>query len=79
MLSTNYPLKLKALVVAGGWDGNNWLSSVLSLLPGTTTWAPLASLPVALVDAQASIVGGRLRINGGVGGDSYRTEVMIEQ
>ena len=70
---------LQAFVVAGGSDGSNLLSSVLTLLPGATAWTPLASLPTALRGARASIVGGRLRVNGGSDGSFYRSEVMIEK
>ena len=71
---------MQAYLVAGGFDGSNYLSSVLTLLPGATAWTPLASLPRALSGARASIVGGRLRVNGGGdGGLSYRSEVMIEK
>ena len=52
---------------------------MLTLLPGATAWTPIASLPRALVGARASIVGGRLRVNGGYGGGSFRSEVMIEK
>ena len=64
-------------MVAGGADGSyNYLSSVLTLLPGAEEWTPLASLPRALGGAQASIVGGRLRVTGGRnGGGSFRSEV----
>ena len=66
-------------MVAGGEaeDGSDYLSSVLTLLPGAAAWTPLASLPRALYDARASIVGGRLRVTGGYGGGSYRSEVTI--
>ena len=68
---------MQAYLVAGGFDGSNYLSSVLTLLPGATAWTPLASLPRALVAAQASIVGGRLRVNGGRDdGGSHRSEVI---
>ena len=70
----------QALVVVGGLDGSdNILSSALTLLPGATAWTPIASLPRALSHARASIVGGRIRVNGGYGGGSYRSEVMIEK
>ena len=59
-------------MVAGG----SHTSSVLTLLPGAADWTSLASLPRLLYDAQASIVGGRLRVTGGYGGGSYRSEVM---
>ena len=65
------------LVVAGGKDGsNNYLSSMLTLLPGATAWTPLASLPRPLDRARASIVGGRIRVTGGEDGGSPRSEVM---
>jgi len=68
-----------AFVVAGGRDGSNYLSSVLTLLPGATAWTQLASLPRPLRDAQASVVGGKLRVNGGYDGGSYRSEVLEYQ
>ena len=69
---------LQAFVVAGGReDGSNYLSSVLTLLPGAPAWTPLASLPTALVDAQASVVGGKIRVIGGYGGGESRSEVMV--
>ena len=67
---------LQAFVVAGGWDEHNYLSSVLTLLPGAEAWTPLASLPRALIDARASIVGDRLRVTGGLQeGSGIRSEV----
>ena len=73
-------MHLQAFLVAGGRDGSNYLSSVLTLLPGATAWTPLASLPRGLWRARASIVGDRLRVNGGQdGGLSLRSEVMIEK
>ena len=63
-------------MVAGGIDGfDTYLSSVLTLLPGAEAWTPLASLPRTLFGAQASIVGGRLRVTGGWDGGSFRSEV----
>ena len=67
-----------AFIVVGGW-GDDVLSSVETLLPGAPAWTALASLPRALTRAQASIVGGRLRVNGGLDGASYRSEVMTEE
>ena len=69
------PATLQAFVVAGGADGSNYLSSVLTLFPGAEDWTPLASLPRPLHGAQASIVGGRLRMTGGYDGGSSRSEV----
>ena len=69
---------VQAYIVAGGWTPD-YTSSVVTLLHGATTWTPLASLPRGLSGARASIVGGRIRINGGYDGGSRRTEVMIEK
>ena len=58
----------QAFVVAGGVSGVNGLnvlSSVLTLLPGATTWTQLASLPRGRFAAQLSTVGGNLRLIGG--------------
>ena len=66
-------------MVAGGYN-YDWvqISSVLTLLlPGATAWTSLASLPRTLIYAQASIVGGRLRVNGGLEDNFlHRTEVI---
>ena len=73
---------MQAYIVAGGYDRPNGyidLSSVLTLLPGATAWTPLASLPRVLDGARALIVGGRLMVNGGIGGGSARSEVLIEK
>ena len=67
---------MQAFVVAGGWDGSSRLSSVYTLLSGGTSWTPLASLPRALNRARASVVGGKIRVVGGYGGD--RSEVMVK-
>jgi len=64
----------------GGYTGSNILSSVLTFLPGAEDWTDLASLPRPLYYAQASIVGGRLRLTGGLDGPgSYRSEVVEYQ
>ena len=69
---------LQAFVVAGGREyGFNYLSSVLTLLPGAPAWTPLASLPRALSEARASVVGGKMRVTGGYEGGARRSEVMI--
>ena len=62
-------------MVAGGFT-SLYTSSVLALLPGAPDWIPLPSLPRFLASAQASIVGGRLRVTGGQGPGSYKTEVI---
>ena len=74
------PLNLQALVVAGGGvrGFDSLLSSVLTLLPEATAWVPLASLPYALWHAKASIVGGRMRLTGGLDDFSKVSEVGIE-
>ena len=71
---------MQAFVIAGGGEMSSVFSSVITLLPGATAWTPLASLPRALMFAQASIVRGKIRINGGLGapgssGASGYTEV----
>ena len=76
------PLNLQAFVVAGGTHSMDTykipptLSSVLTLLPGATAWTPLLSLPRTLLWAEASIVGGRIRVTAGFDGDSMRSEVI---
>ena len=68
----------QAFVVTGGWDGSNRLSSVVTLLPGATTWTPLASLPRPVSVAKASLVKGRVRLSGGyLGYLGYSSQVTI--
>ena len=69
---------VQAYIVAGGYT-SDFTSSVVTLLHGATAWTPLASLPRTLSSARASIVGGRIRINGGYDGGSSRSEVIIEK
>ena len=77
-LGLDQPLKpFQAFVVAGGWDGSNLLSSVVTLLPGATTWTLLASLPRPVIGARASLVRGRIRLTGGWTGSSYVSQVTI--
>ena len=64
--------------MAGGASGRAHLSSVLSLLPGASTWISLAALPRPLYGARASIVGGRLRLAAGYSNYVLRSEVAIE-
>ena len=67
----------QAFVVAGGNDGtDNLFSSVFTLIPGATSWTTLASLPRALWQTKASIVGGMLRLIGGFDGNVFRSEVF---
>ena len=86
-----YPILInpsQALVVAGGTHDvvdsidsldvpHLLLSSVLTLNPGAKVWTPLASLPRSLMYAQASVVGGRLRVIAGFDGSSTRSEVTV--
>ena len=66
-------------MVAGG-ETSGYTASVLTLLPGAAGWTPLISLPRPLKYARASIVGGRLRVTGGLDGDgSSRSEVMAHE
>ena len=69
-------LRFQAFVVAGNWGGSGG-SSVLTLLPGAQAWTPLASLPRSLYLARASVVGGKMRLTGGLDGSSRRSEVII--
>ena len=72
---------MQAFIIVGGRDIPDYFLSVLTLLPGATNWTQLASFPRSSIWAGASIVGGRLRVNGGFLPDdgSYRSEVMIEK
>jgi len=69
----------KAFIVAGGHDGSNYRSSVLTLLPGASSWTPLASLPVRFYQPRASIVGGKIRVTGGVDHSGVRSDVLEYQ
>ena len=73
----------QAFVVAGGFGASGpsgprlVLSSVLTLLPGSKAWTPLASLPRALEVVRASILAGALRVAGGNDNTrSSRSEVI---
>ena len=82
-----FTIAVQALVVVGGYnhDNDEGLTSVVTLLPGSTAWAHLASLPQELLtssrglfQASASIMGGRLRVFGGrTQGVGFRSEVII--
>ena len=52
---------------------------MLTLLPGAADWTSIDYLPRPLAYAQASIVGGRLRVTGGIDGSSYRSEVLAHE
>ena len=67
-------MRLQAFLVAGGIISGR-TSTVLTLPLGATVWTPLASLPRPFSSAQASIVGGMIRVVGGYDGSS-RSEVM---
>ena len=67
----------QAFVVAGGNDATeNLFSSVFTLIRGATSWTTLASLPRALQQPKASVVGGMLRLIGGFDGSFFRSEVF---
>ena len=68
----------QAFIVAGG-HGLYYTSSVLTLLPGASTWTNLASLPQPLNDVHASIVGSKMRLTGGFDGSSYKYEASISK
>ena len=76
---TNPTHTVQAFVVAGGLTYkdslSNRLSSVLTLLPESTAWTPLASLPRALTAPRASVVGGKIRVTGGWGESFTSSEV----
>ena len=66
---------VQAFVVAGGL-GDWYLSSVLMLPLGAEAWLPVANLPIAVKDASGgSILGGKLRVSGGLDGAITRNEV----
>ena len=52
----------QAYVVVGGMETSEPLDSVLTLLPGASSWTILVALPTPLTGARASIVGGNLRL-----------------
>ena len=58
-------------IVAGGHDGS-YTNSVLSLLPGASSWTALASLPRTVYQGRASLVGGNMRVVGGNVRDQVR-------
>ena len=78
-LDLDQPLNaFQAFVVAGGYDGSNRFSSVVTLLPGATAWTFLASLPRQVDSARASLLRGKVRLSGGYfGSNSYSSQVTI--
>ena len=58
-------------IVAGGYIGS-YTDSVLSLLPGASSWTTLASLPRTVYQGRASLVGGNMRVVGGNGNYQVR-------
>ena len=81
MRNSNHSFEhIQAFIVAGGASDDSMVTSVITLLPGAQAWTPLASLPRALFDVEASIVGGKIRLTGGSVGDYnfyYRSEVIF--
>ena len=75
MLFQSYQLlnPLQEYIVAGGGTGSS-TRSVLSLLPGASSWTTLASLLHNVYTGRASLVGGNVRV---VGGSSSDDEVRI--
>ena len=71
IISTLNPLQ--EYIVAGGSTGSS-TRSVLSLLPGASSWTTLASLLHNVYTGRASLVGGNVRV---VGGSSSDDEVRI--
>ena len=72
------PLKpFQAFVVAGGYDGSDRFSSVVTLLPRAAAWTPLASLPIPMRGARASLFRGKIRLTGGWTGSSFFSQVTI--
>ena len=65
-MSDNH-FNVQAFVVAGGSTPSGYYqSSVLMLLPGAGAWLPIDELPIGVTYAVGSIVGGRLRVSGGL-------------
>ena len=64
--SNRQSMSLQEFIVAGGWTPSyGHTDTVLSLLPGATSWTSLASLPLRLWTPRASVVGGKMRVVGG--------------
>ena len=72
-------------IVAGGHDGCTMgahaagcdTDSVLSLLPGASSWTTLASLPRTVYQGRASLVGGNMRVAGGYTRDRVRIKYLL--
>ena len=62
---------LQEYIVAGGHT-DSYTDSVLSLLPGASSWTTLASLPRTVYQGRASLVGGNMRVAGGDVRDQVR-------
>ena len=73
MLFQSYQLlsPVQEYIVAGGYIGSH-TDSVLSLLPGASSWTTLASLPHTVYQGRASLVGGNVRVAGGDVRDQVR-------
>ena len=78
MLFQSYQLlnPLQEYIVAGGYAGSH-TDSVLSLLPGASSWTTLASLPRTVYQGRASLVGGNMRLAGGMNRDQVRIKYLL--
>ena len=64
--SNRQSMSLQEFIVAGGSiPSYSRTDTVLSLLPGATSWTSIASLPLRLWSPRASVVGGKMRVVGG--------------
>ena len=65
------------IIAEGSTSLSDDTSSVLTLLSKASAWTSLAALPRPLFGTRASIVGGKMRLTGSLGGGYYRSEVII--
>ena len=65
------------LVVAGGYGGRGFLTSVEAYTP--TGWTPLPPLPHAASEATACVLNGRLYVMGGVECNKLQVLEMSEE
>ena len=65
------------IVAGGSYTGGSYTDSVLSLLPGASSWTTLASLPHTVYQGRASLVGGNMRVAGGYTRDRVRIKYLL--